>query len=133
MLLQLRSLAKCICNSPMLHVDLPSTCNKCKIKPLLMVCDVATRWNCTAGLLERALQLCEALNQLVVSEHHNRPRSAHLRRFQLSKNEWELLDRLFPLLEVHTGTFPDTPWSDVFVGISDCNKEDVSKQDTACP
>jgi hypothetical protein len=74
-----------------------------------MVRDVATRWNSTAALLERALQLREALNQLVVSEQHNRPRTARLRRFQLSKNEWELLDRLFPLLEVRTGTLLDAP------------------------
>ena len=65
-----------------------------------MVCDVATRWNSTAELLERALQLSEALSLLVISEQHNRPRSARLKRFQLSKNEWELLEKLFPLLEV---------------------------------
>jgi hypothetical protein len=65
-----------------------------------MVRDVATRWNSTAELLERALQLREAINLLVIAEHHNRPQSACLKRFQLTKPEWELLDRLFPLLEV---------------------------------
>jgi hypothetical protein len=68
-----------------------------------MVRDVATRWNSTAELLERALQLREALSLLVISEQHNRPRSARLKRFQLSKNEWELLEKLFPLLEVRAG------------------------------
>ena len=68
-----------------------------------MVHDIATRWNSTAELLERALQLCEALHLLVISEQHNRPRSARLKRFQLSKNEWELLEKLFPLLEVRAG------------------------------
>jgi len=68
-----------------------------------MVRDVATRWNSTAELLERALQLREALSLLVISEQHNRPRSACLKRFQLSKNEWELLEKLFPLLEVRAG------------------------------
>ena len=72
-----------------------------------MVRDVATRWNSTAELLERALQLREALNLLVISEQHNRPRSARLKHFQLSKQEWDLLDKLFPLLEVSpTGTTP---------------------------
>ena len=75
-------------------------CIKGKIKPLLMVRDVATRWNSTAELLERALQLREALNLLVISEQHNRPRSARLKCFQLTKHEWELLEKLFPLLEV---------------------------------
>ena len=65
-----------------------------------MVRDVATRWNSTAELLGCALQLHEAINLLVISEHYNRPRSVRLRRFQLTKLEWDLLDKLFPLLEV---------------------------------
>jgi len=36
-----------------------------------MVHDVATRWNSTAELLERALQLHEAINLLVIAEQHN--------------------------------------------------------------
>ena len=65
-----------------------------------MVRDVARRWNSTAELLECTLQLCKALSLLV---QHNRPGSAHLKRFQLLKNEWELLEKLFPLLEVRAG------------------------------
>jgi hypothetical protein len=65
-----------------------------------MVRDVATRWNSTAELIGRALQLREAINLLVISEHYNRPRSARLRRFQLSKSEWDLLEKLSPLLGV---------------------------------
>jgi hypothetical protein len=80
--------------------NLEAACIKSKIKPVLMVHDVATRWNSTAELLERALQLREAINLFVISEQHNRLWSARLKRFQLSKPEWELLDRLFPLLEV---------------------------------
>jgi hypothetical protein len=68
----------------------------------MMVRDVAMRWNSTAELLERALQLREALNLLVIAEQHNRPRSARLKRFQLTKQEWELLEKLFPLLEAST-------------------------------
>src|ERR1700730_16563207 len=65
-----------------------------------MVRDVATCWNSTAELIERALLLCEALNLLVNFEQHNKLCSAHLKRFQLMKQEWELLEKLFPMLEV---------------------------------
>ena len=67
-----------------------------------MVRDVATRWNSTAVLLERALQLRDGLNLLDIVEQHNWPRSVRLKRFQLTKQEWELLEKLFPLLEVST-------------------------------
>jgi hypothetical protein len=65
-----------------------------------MVWDVATRWNSTAELLARALELRKALNMLVNFEQHNRARSARLQRFKLSSDEWELLEQLWPLLEV---------------------------------
>ena len=67
-----------------------------------MVRDVAMRWNSTAVLLERALQLRDGLNLLVIAEQHNRPLSVCLKRFQLMKQEWELLKKLFLLLEVST-------------------------------
>jgi hypothetical protein len=70
-----------------------------------MVRGVATRWNSTVELLECTLQLREAINLLVIAEHHNRPRSARLKHFQLTKPEWELLDKLFPLLEVGIVSF----------------------------
>jgi hypothetical protein len=66
-----------------------------------MVRDVATCWNSTAELLERALLLHEALNLLVNFEQHNKPRSSCFKQFQLTKQEWELLEKLFPLLEVN--------------------------------
>ena len=100
-LLQLRNLSKQIFNSPTICADLEAMCVKSKIKPLLMIRDVATRWNSTAQLIERALMLREALNLLVNLEQHNRPCSSRLKRFQLTKPEWELLEKLFPLLEVH--------------------------------
>jgi hypothetical protein len=70
-----------------------------------MVRDVATRWNSTAKLLEHVLQLRKAINLLVIAEHHNRPWSTCLKCFQLTKPEWELLDKLFPLLEVSIVSF----------------------------
>jgi hypothetical protein len=53
-----------------------------------------------AEMLGRVLWLCEALNLLVISEQHNRPHSACLKHFQLTKPEWDLLDKLYPLLDV---------------------------------
>jgi hypothetical protein len=97
---QLRKLSKKVRNSPTLRADLEAACVKSKIKPLQIVRDVATRWNSTALMLGRAMKLREAINLLVISEQHNKPRSARLKRFQLSKAEWDLLDKLFPLLEV---------------------------------
>lgn len=97
---QLHNLAKQIFNSPTIHADLVISCVRTKTKPLLMVRDVATCWNSTAELIERALLLCEALNFLVNFEQYNKPPSARLEWFQLTKQEWELLEKLFPMLEV---------------------------------
>jgi hypothetical protein len=98
--LQLCNLTKQIFNSPTIHADLEAMCIKSKIKPLLMVHDVATRWNSTAELIKLALALRKALNLLINLKQHNRPRSSRLKRFHLTKQEWELLEKLFPLLEV---------------------------------
>lgn len=65
-----------------------------------MIRDVSTRWNSTALMLERALELREALKLLVVMEEHNKPRGVRLSRFKLSKEEWDLLAQLFPILDV---------------------------------
>ena len=97
---QLRNLAKQIFNSPTIRADLKIACVRTKNKPLLMVCDVATRWNSTAELVDRALLLRKALNLLVDFEQHNKLRSARLKRCQLTRQEWELLEKLFPMLEV---------------------------------
>ena len=66
-----------------------------------MVHDVATHWNSTAELLKCVLLLHEALNLLVNFEQHNKLHSSCLKQFQLTKQEWELLEKLFPLLEVN--------------------------------
>ena len=51
-------------------------------------------------LIGRALELREALMLLVGLEQHNRGRGTRLSRFKLSKQEWEVLTQLHPLLEV---------------------------------
>jgi hypothetical protein len=65
-----------------------------------MIRDVSTRWNSTAELIQRALELKEALKALVLMTEHNKPRGVRLKRFQLSPTEWILFGKLSPLLEV---------------------------------
>jgi hypothetical protein len=57
-----------------------------------MIRDVAPRWNSTAELVQRALELKEALEILVVIAEHNKARGVRLRRFRLSSNEWVVLE-----------------------------------------
>jgi len=66
-----------------------------------MVYDVPTHWNLTAELTQRALELSPALKILVVKAEYNKPgRGVRLKRFQLSPDEWNLLAKLSPLLDV---------------------------------
>ena len=66
-----------------------------------MVHDVSTRWNSTADLVQRALKLSPALKILIVKADYNKPgRGVHLKRFQLSLEEWKLLADLSLLLDV---------------------------------
>jgi hypothetical protein len=97
---QLTNLGKKIFNSPTLREDLRIQCERNKVKPKLMLRAVATRWNTMAELIGRAIELRDALNSLVTLEQHNRARGVRLQRFKLTKQEWELLIQLFPLLEV---------------------------------
>jgi hypothetical protein len=98
--LQLTNLGKKIFNSPTLRADLKSCCERVKIKPVLMIRAVSTRWNTTAELIGRAKDLCPALNLLINMEQHNQAHGVRLKRFQLSAREWDLLFQLYPLLDV---------------------------------
>jgi hypothetical protein len=65
-----------------------------------MIRAVMTRWNTMVELIGRALKIREPLT-LLVTEHHSRgTRGVHLQRFKLSKQEWDLLIQLHPLLDV---------------------------------
>jgi hypothetical protein len=97
---QLRTLANKIVNSPTIKEDLESSCHEAQITVKLMIRDVSTRWNSTAELVQRALELKDALKILVVKAAHNKPRGVRLARFILSEEEWVLLKQLSPLLEV---------------------------------
>jgi hypothetical protein len=98
--LQLRSLANKIVNSPTIKADLQECCVRSQIKPALMIQDVSTRWNSTSELIGRALYLRPALQMLVIMREHNKTRGVRLHRFQLSEAEWNVLVQLHPLLEV---------------------------------
>jgi hypothetical protein len=65
-----------------------------------MIRDVSTWWNSTAELIQRALQLKNALRILVVKADHNKPQDVCLAQFMLSEEEWVWLKQLSPLLEV---------------------------------
>jgi hypothetical protein len=68
--------------------------------PHLMICNISTRWNSTALMLECALELWEALKLLVVMEEHNKSHGVCLSQFKLLKEEWNLFAQLFPILNV---------------------------------
>jgi hypothetical protein len=69
--------------------------------PKKMIRDVATRWNSTVEMIQRALHLAPALKILVIKAEHNKPGcGVRLARFKLSPEEWQLLADLSPLLDV---------------------------------
>jgi hypothetical protein len=92
---------------------------------------VATRWNTVAELIGRVLQLREGLQVLVSLEQHNKSaRGVRLKRFKLSKQEWDLLSQLHPLLDVRV--FPKVMcMSYMQAGISGGDEEDLTKQGSA--
>jgi hypothetical protein len=67
-----------------------------------MIRPVAPRWNTLTEVIGRALKIREALILLVNLEQYNKKgsRGMRLMRYKLSRQEWELLAQLFPLLDV---------------------------------
>jgi len=65
-----------------------------------MIRDVPTRWNSTAVLIQRSLDLKPALKVLVIMKEYNKARGVRLMRFQLREDEWVILEELAPLLNV---------------------------------
>jgi hypothetical protein len=132
--LQLRNLGKKIFNSPVLKADLGAACTTSKIKQVQMVRDVATRWNSTAELVGCAIQLRKALSLLVIDKEHNKLRGVRLKRFQLSSREWELLEQLYPLLDVCPCFFNEfVGLFNLGIGLPCRDKEDISKSSSAHP
>ena len=68
-----------------------------------MIRSIVTRWNTLAEAIGRALALRPAIEKLVTLAKHQKPASGKsIRRFQLTDDEWTLLEQLHPLLEVRT-------------------------------
>ena len=65
-----------------------------------MICDVPTRWNSTAALIQQSLDLKPALKVLVIMKEYNKAHGVRLMRFQLREDEWAILEELTPLLNV---------------------------------
>ena len=66
-----------------------------------MIRDVSTRWNSTAELIHRGLELSPALKILCVKAEYNKVgRGVRLAHFQLSPEEWKIFGDLAPLLDV---------------------------------
>ncbi len=71
-----------------------------------MIRDVATRWSSTSELVQRGLDLLQALKILCVKAEYNKVgRGVRLACFQLSAEEWKLLEDLSPLLDVSCYSF----------------------------
>ena len=71
----------------------------------VLVRAVKTRWNTVTMVLERALTLKDVLLELCDKHQFNGPKSARLRRFILSDEEWTVLQQLYLLLDVHVLSF----------------------------
>lgn len=83
-----------------------------------MIRDVSTRWNSTAELIQRALELEDALKILVLMEAHNKSQGVRLRRFRLTEAEWDLLKEISPLLDVCFISLSFIQYSDVRFHVS---------------
>lgn len=59
-----------------------------------MVRDVATRWNSTFDMLEYSLNHRAAINQITQLRDHG------LRKFELSDEEWKVVEQLHDVLKV---------------------------------
>jgi hypothetical protein len=67
-----------------------------KLRPRIMLRDVATRWNSTFDMLEFALKYRAAIDKL------SGTREMGLRQFELSKEEWVITEQLRDALQVST-------------------------------
>ncbi|TDL14850.1 hypothetical protein BD410DRAFT_733533 [Rickenella mellea] len=97
--MQILGLAKRVFHSPLLRDDMKKLCVKFKIDYVVLMRAVPTRWNSVAMALKRALVLQPAIDKLVTMDQHNTSRGPKLKKYQLSKNEWDILKQLSPLLQ----------------------------------
>ena len=88
--------------SPTIHAELARLAGKEDLTAEVLVRAVKTRWNTITLVLERALALKDILLELCDKHQFNGPKSARLRRFILSDEEWTLFEQLYQLLDVST-------------------------------
>lgn len=75
--------------------------------------DVATRWNSTYNMLVFALEYREAIDEISGDRD--------MRKYELSEEEWELVQQLCDVLAVRcAGRFP-IPATHIFPDIQGCN------------
>ncbi|TDL13115.1 hypothetical protein BD410DRAFT_735692 [Rickenella mellea] len=96
---QILALAKRVFHSPLLREELKKICVKIKIDYKILMRAVPTRWNSVAVALERAIYLQPALDKLTVMDQFNTSRGTKLKKYKLSKEEWEVLKQLNPILQ----------------------------------
>lgn len=101
---QLKRLAKNLHHSATDAADLEDTCIKASIPPKKMKRSVPTRWNSVAEASGCALDLKKPLGLLWDMPKHKH-RTAKLRKYKLSDEEWAILKELYTVLEVCTVLF----------------------------
>jgi hypothetical protein len=122
-----------IVNSPTIKEDLELLRRDTRILSKLMICDVSTRWNSTAKLVQCTLELKNALRILVVKADHNKPQGVRLARFTLSEEEWVLLKQLSPLLEVRGLLIFGIHYLYFPLAFPLCHKTNLLEHDSAYP
>ena len=87
-------------HSPVLREDFKIACEKAGIKPLQMKCAIATHWNSLADAIMHALKVCHSLEGLLTLAKYDKLGPQSLRRCKVTRQEWEILEQLEPLLSV---------------------------------
>jgi hypothetical protein len=97
---QITNLSKKVFHSAVIREELYRLCSAKKVKEQVLLRSVSTRWNSVAEMLGRALGLRSVIPDLCDLKQFNKRTGARLHRFNLDMDEWELLEQLFPLLDV---------------------------------
>lgn len=82
----------------MLQEELAQACEHVNIDPKKMIRPVDTHWNTMCEVIECALYLKPALNQLFSQTKHSKGMK-NLASLGLSNTEWDLLVMLLPMLK----------------------------------
>ncbi len=84
----------------LMQEELAAQCTLANIKPMKMVCAVATRWNLVHPILEWALYLRPALDRLIVLAQFNKVLKRKMLKFKLTPAEWQIIEQLEKVLKV---------------------------------